>query len=97
MTKKKLVLLIAFLLILFICLLYKFNYISHKKYSNEYFDIDTYISSIDKDNDGIDDQSDILIKSLNIKVNIMLQDILMMNMEYVVMLLLLPYLMLDII
>lgn len=60
MTKKKLVLLIAFLLILFICLLYKFNYISHKKYSNEYFDISTYISKTDKDNDGIDDQSDIL-------------------------------------
>ena len=41
-------------------ILYKLNFISHKKYSNEYFDISTYISKIDKDNDGIDDQSDIL-------------------------------------
>ena len=63
MTKKKLVFvfLLLLFLFLFIWLLYKFNYISHKKYSNEYFGIDTYISSIDKDNDGIDDQSDILI------------------------------------
>ena len=42
-------------------ILYKLNFISHKKYSNEYFDISTYISKIDKDNDGIDDQSDILM------------------------------------
>ena len=41
-------------------ILYKLNYISHKKYSNEYFGISTYISKTDKDNDGIDDQSDIL-------------------------------------
>ena len=41
-------------------ILYKLNFISHKKYSNEYFDISTYISKTDKDNDGIDDQSDIL-------------------------------------
>ena len=41
-------------------LLYYFNYIPHKKYNNEYFNIKTYISDIDKDNDGIDDQTDIL-------------------------------------
>ena len=29
-------------------------------YSNEYFNIKTYTSNIDKDNDGIDDQTDIL-------------------------------------
>ena len=37
-----------------------FNYITHKIYNNEYFNIKTYTSIIDKDNDGIDDQTDIL-------------------------------------
>ena len=52
--------------IIFICLfiilylLYYFNYIPHKNYNNNYFNIKTYISNIDKDNDGIDDQTDIL-------------------------------------
>ena len=41
-------------------LLFIFNYIPHKMYSNEDFNIKTYTSSIDKDNDGIDDQTDIL-------------------------------------
>lgn len=41
-------------------LLYLFNYIPHKMYNNEYFNIKTYTSNIDKDNDGIDDQTDIL-------------------------------------
>ena len=31
-----------------------------KKYTNEYFNIETYKSKIDKDKDGIDDQTDIL-------------------------------------
>ena len=44
-------------------LLYYFNYIPHKKYNNENFNIKTYISDIDKDNDGIDDQTDILINA----------------------------------
>lgn len=44
-------------------LLYYFNYIPHKKYNNEYFNIKTYISDIDKDNDGIDDQTDVLINA----------------------------------
>ena len=54
--------LISLLILIFIIiyLLYKFNYIPHKMYSNEYFNIKTYTSSIDKDNDGIDDQTDIL-------------------------------------
>lgn len=30
------------------------------KYNNDYFNISTYISSVDKDNDNIDDQTDIL-------------------------------------
>ena len=40
--------------------LYRLNYLPHKKYSNEYFAIETYHSMIDKDQDGIDDQTDIL-------------------------------------
>lgn len=41
-------------------LLYILSIIPHKKYSNNDFDIKTYISNVDKDNDGIDDQTDIL-------------------------------------
>ena len=41
-------------------ILYRFNYIPHKKYGNEDFDIKPYKSSVDKDGDGIDDQTDIL-------------------------------------
>lgn len=40
--------------------LYRLNYLPHKKYSNEYFAIETYHSMIDKDQDEIDDQTDIL-------------------------------------
>ena len=62
--KKKLVAIIVIsiliLISIIIYLLYKFNYIPHKMYSNEHFNIKTYTSSIDKDNDGIDDQTDIL-------------------------------------
>ena len=42
------------------CVLYYLNIVPHKKYENEYFGIGTYISQIDQDNDGIDDQTDIL-------------------------------------
>ena len=50
--------LISILLIIY--LLYSPNYIQHKMYSNEDFNIKTYTSNTDKDNDGIDDQTDIL-------------------------------------
>lgn len=40
--------------------LYVYNYIPHGKYSNADFDIKAFVSSVDKDNDGIDDQTDIL-------------------------------------
>ncbi len=40
--------------------LYYFNIIPHRMYSNDDFDIDTYVSDVDMDNDGIDDQRDIL-------------------------------------
>ena len=55
-------LLISFLILsaIIIWLLYTLNYIPHRKYSNEHFNIKTYTSSMDKDNDGIDDQTDIL-------------------------------------
>ena len=45
--------------------LYIFNYIPHKKYTNKDFKIKTYISNVDKDNDGIDDQTDILNNARN--------------------------------
>ena len=56
--KKIIITIIIFLLL--ILTLYIFNYIPHKIYTNEDFNIKTYISSIDNDNDGIDDQTDIL-------------------------------------
>ncbi len=40
--------------------LYVLNYIPHRKYTNEDFGIETFVSSVDKDGDGIDDQSDML-------------------------------------
>lgn len=40
--------------------LYNFNVIPHKTYTNDDFKIDTYVSQTDMDNDGIDDQTDIL-------------------------------------
>ena len=61
--KKKIIalkLIIFLLLISIIVYLLLIDSIPHKKYSNEYFNIKTYTSSIDKDNDGIDDQTDIL-------------------------------------
>ena len=48
------------MLLILIYVLYVFNYIPHRKYSNEDFNIDTYISQVDKDLDGVDDQTDIL-------------------------------------
>lgn len=55
-----LVVIISILTIGIIYTLYIFNIIPHKKYTNSDFKIDTYISSIDKDDDGINDQTDIL-------------------------------------
>ena len=62
--KKKLVIIFSVVLIVILIIvlyaLYVLNYIPHKKYTNDYFKITTYTSDIDKDNDGIDDQTDIL-------------------------------------
>lgn len=66
MKNKKIVIVNIFVIIcLFVLgyLLYYFNFIPHRKYTNEDFNIKTYVSSIDKDNDGIDDQTDILINT----------------------------------
>ena len=61
MRKKVLIVLVIILIVLVITyVLYLFNYIPHKMYSNEDFNIKTYISKMDKDEDGIDDQTDIL-------------------------------------
>ena len=40
--------------------LYILNVIPHRQYTNQDFGIETYISSVDQDEDGIDDQTDIL-------------------------------------
>ena len=73
MKKKILIIVTNFLIVLIIVVLYAlycFNYIPHKKYTNEDFNIKTYISKTDKDNDGIDDQTDILNNVRNyIKTN----------------------------
>ena len=62
MKKIKVIIMIVTLVLVIglIYLLYILNIIPHRKYSNSDFNINTYISSIDKDNDGIDDQTDIL-------------------------------------
>ena len=60
--KKRIFIIVIFIIIsvILVVLLYFFYTIPHKQYSNSYFNIETYISSVDKDNDGIDDQTDIL-------------------------------------
>ena len=41
-------------------MLYRFNYIPHRKYNDSDFNITTYKSNVDKDGDGVDDQTDII-------------------------------------
>ncbi|NMA16724.1 MAG: DUF1287 domain-containing protein [Erysipelotrichia bacterium] len=55
-----LIIMIVGLLIVMIRFLYVFNYIPHRKYTNEDFGIEIFVSSVDKDGDGLDDQSDML-------------------------------------
>lgn len=47
-------------IIVAIGVLYKYNVIPHKYYYNSHFGIETYKSDVDKDGDGVDDQTDIL-------------------------------------
>ena len=58
--KRKIPIIILIFIIILVYILYRYNYIPHKKYTNDYFNIETYKSKIDKDKDGIDDQTDIL-------------------------------------
>lgn len=51
---------ITVLIILVISVLYIFNFIPHRKYENKDFNIKQYVSKVDKDNDGVDDQTDML-------------------------------------
>lgn len=51
---------VIIIIIITIILCYFLGIFPHKQYTNSDFNIETYISSIDKDNDGIDDQTDIL-------------------------------------
>ena len=44
-------------------ILYHFNYIPHRKFINADFGIENYTSMNDRDRDGIDDQSDILLSA----------------------------------
>ena len=60
MKKTKIILILLIAIIIVVLILYRYNYIPHKKYTNDYFNIETYKSKIDKDKDGIDDQTDIL-------------------------------------
>ena len=46
--------------IVLVFFLYEFQIIPHPSYNNEYFQITTYKSLVDKDEDGVDDQTDIL-------------------------------------
>lgn len=62
---KKVILFISIIFIFSIILLYIFNIIPHISFSNKFFHIKEYQSSIDKDNDGIDDQTDILNNARN--------------------------------
>ena len=46
--------------IVLVFFLYEFQIIPHPSYNNEHFQITTYKSLVDKDEDGVDDQTDIL-------------------------------------
>lgn len=60
--KKKIIFVMLLVIVIFlISFLYYFNIIPHRKYKNSDFNIEDYISNVDKDNDGIDDQTDILL------------------------------------
>ena len=47
-------------LVMITLILYVFNVIPHRQFTNEDFGIETYKSLVDKDGDGIDDQTDFL-------------------------------------
>lgn len=63
--KNVIILLISLGIFITAYILYVLNYIPHKKYSNSDFDIKQYVSTVDKDEDGVDDQTDILDNTRN--------------------------------
>ncbi len=54
---------ITILIIIFIGLLYDFNIIPHRAYTDADFGIEPYLSQVDQDGDGLDDQTDILVSA----------------------------------
>lgn len=58
--RRRILVFTALFIVLIAGALYKLNIIPHKYYYNSHFGITTYKSEVDKDGDGIDDQSDIL-------------------------------------
>ena len=63
MKKRKFRIAVSIIILLGICFiigLYYFNVIPHRKYENSDFGIETFKSSMDRDQDSIDDQTDIL-------------------------------------
>ncbi len=61
--KKKRIFLISLAAVLLAAAVYAlhyFNFLPNRKYSNEDFGIVPYVSGVDKDGDGVDDQTDIL-------------------------------------
>ena len=66
--KKRYIILISAVLVTAIAafpLLYRYNYVPHKKFDSEHFEITEYKSPNDADCDGIDDQTDILKSALS--------------------------------
>ena len=57
---KKILFFICLVFVIFFSVLYFFNFIPHRKYIDSDFNIKTYVSSVDKDSDGVDDQTDFL-------------------------------------
>lgn len=63
MKKRKFRIAVSIIILLGICFiigLYYFNVIPHRKYENSDFGIETFKSNMDRDQDSIDDQTDIL-------------------------------------
>ena len=58
--KKNIMIIVFITLDLLLIFLVSMLYIANKKYTNEDFNIETYISNNDEDKDGIDDQTDFL-------------------------------------
>ena len=60
MLKKIIYVLLIIIFIIIVTLLYIYNYIPHKKYTDGDFNLPVYVSNVDKDNDGLADNLDII-------------------------------------